>query len=133
MKSKQYNERIALFEKKYRDISLCLNKEQFKKEKLFIFVYNYYFSGILAQRMCDDLRQLCNSKFFCHHPFKLKNGYVIGSIFDYIKFCSTIKHIEQFINKHIDDDSNVEYRIIAKISKEEIEIIKNKFKITKFV
>lgn len=123
---------LTLLEERYRKESICLDDEQFKKEKLFLFIYNYYFSGILAQRMCDDLRQLCNSKFFCRHPFKLKDGYIIGSIFEYIKFRSLIKHIEQFIedtnnNKY----SSGELKILAKISKEEVEKVKDKFKIVK--
>lgn len=117
--------------KEYREKSLCLNEEQFKKEKLFVFVYNYYFSGILVKRMCHDPRQFCHSKFFCRHPFKLKDGYIVGSIFDRKRFCSTVKQIEQFIDKYINDDSNVECQVIAKISKEELEVVKNKFKITK--
>lgn len=129
MELKHYNERATFLEEMYRNLSLCLDEEQFKKEKLFVFVYNYYFSGILAQRMCDNLRQLCNSKFFCRHPFKLKDGYIIGSVMDYIRFRSLVKRIKQFIEKHINDNSNVEYRIIAKISKEEIEKMKNRFKI----
>ena len=133
MESKRHDERGAFFEKMYRDLSLCLDEEQFKKEKLFIFVYNYYFSGILAKRMCDNLRQFCNSKFFCRHPFKLKDGYIVGSIFDHKRFCSIVKRIEQFVDKYIDNDSNVEYQVIAKISKEELEVVKNKFKITKLI
>lgn len=129
MELKHYNERATFLEEMYRNLSLCLDEEQFKKEKLFVFVYNYYFSGILAQRMCDNLRQLCNSKFFCRHPFKLKDGYIIGFVMDYIRFRSLVKRIKQFIEKHINDNSNVEYRIIAKISKEEIEKMKNRFKI----
>ena len=129
MELKRCDKRGAFFEKMHRDLSLCLDEEQFKKEKLFTFVHHYYFSGILAQRMCDNLRQFCNSKLFCRHPFKLKDGYIVGSIFDYMKFCSIVKRIKQFIDKHIDNDSNVEYRIIAKISKEEIEKVENRFKI----
>lgn len=129
MELKHYNERATFLEEMYRNLSLCLDEERFKKEELFVFAHSYYFSGILAQRMCDNLRQFCNSKLFCRHPFKLKDGYIIGSIFDYMKFCSIVKRIEQFIDKYIDNDSNVEYKIIAKISKEEIEKVENRFKI----
>lgn len=128
MELKRYNKYEALL-KEYREKSLCLDEEQFKKEKLFAFVYNYYFSGIFIKRMCDNLRQFCHSKFFCRRPFKLKDGYIVGSIFEHKRFCSIVKRIKQFIDKYIDDDSNVEYQVIAKISKEEIEKVENRFKI----
>ena len=130
-KSAECIEAEKRFEEIYRKQSLCLDDERFKKEERFLFVYIYYIAGIFAQRMCSNVKELCGFWAFKKCSFKLKDGYIIGSVFDYIRFRSMVKRINRFIETTLKNESKSDDIIIAKISQEEIEKVKDKFKITK--
>lgn len=131
MESKRYNVYEAL-SKKYREESLCLDEDKLLKEDLFLFVYDYYAAGIIGRRMVHNLREYCRIDYlperFKPKAFKVVKGYIIGSLFDSIRFYRKIKKIEKFIEKNINSYC-LDDKVVAEISKEEIEKMKNRFKI----
>lgn len=121
--------------KEYRKESLCLDEDKFLKEDLFLFVYDYYVAGIIGRRMVHNLREYCRTnclpRWFKPKAFKVVKGYIIGSLLDSIRFYRKIKKIEKFIEKNI-NSLCIEDKVVAEISKEEIEKMKNRFRITLF-
>ena len=87
-------------EKEYRKNSLCLDDEWLNKEKRFTFICCFYTADDFTRRMCYDIKQFCYFDFTGRgrypNSFELKNGYIIGSIIDYIRFRSLIKKNEPF-------------------------------------
>ena len=138
------HQRRSYFNEFYRickEESICLNDEYFKKDKDFMFTCSYRFGNFSVLRLCHNLREYCKLNFYPLKPksFKLENGHIVGSVFDYIRFRSIIKHMKQFIEENINIDidkagyDDIEYKVIAKISQEEIEKVENIFKITKLI
>lgn len=134
---------------RYKKGSACLDDEFLKKHKCLMFTFDYYELGenSIFRRKYDNLKHLCytglgyrRSLFFPTIrpiPFKFENGHVVGNIFDHMRFCSQIKYIKQFIENHINDDIekcnwfDIENKVVAKISQEEIEKVEHLFKITR--
>lgn len=118
--------------KEYRKESLCLDEDKLLKEDLFLFVYDYYAAGVIGRRMVHNLREYCRIDYlperFKPKAFKVEKGYIIGSLFDSIRFYRKIKKIEKFIEKNINSYC-IDDKAVAEISKEEVEKMKNRFKI----
>lgn len=131
MESERYNVYEAL-SKEYREESLCLDEDKLLKEDLFLFVYDYYAASVGGRRMVHNLREYCRINYLPERlkpkAFKVVKGYIIGSLFDGIRFYRKIKKIEKFIEKNINGPC-VDDKVVAEISKEEIEKMKNRFKI----
>lgn len=131
MELKRYNKYEALL-KEYREESLCLDDDKLLKENLFLFVYDYHVTGIGGRRLVHNLKEYCRLNFLPRiikpKAFKVEKGYIIGSLFDSIRFYRKIKKIEKFIEKNINGPC-IDDKVVAEISKEEIEKMKNRFKI----
>lgn len=131
MNSKRWDKYKTLL-KEYREESLCLDEDKLLKEDLFLFVYDYYAAGEGGRRMVHNLREYCRINHlperFKPKAFKIVKGYIIGSLFDSIRFYRKIKTIEKFIEKNT-NSVYLEDKAVAEISKEEIEKMKNRFKI----
>lgn len=121
--------------KNYREESLCLDEDKLLKEDLFLFVYDYYAAGVGGRRMVHNLREYCRINHlperFKPKAFKVVKGYIIGSLFDSFRFYRKIKTIEKFIERNINSFC-LDDKAVAEISKEEIEKMKNRFRITLF-
>ena len=82
--------------------------------------------------MVHNLREYCRIDYlperFKPKAFKVEKGYIIGSLFDSIRFYRKIKKIEKFIEKNINSYC-IDDKAVAEISKEEVEKMKNRFKI----
>ena len=131
MNSKRCDKYKALL-KEYREESLCLDEDKLLKEDLFLFVYDYYAAGVGGRRMVHNLREYCRINYLPERlkpkAFKIVKGYIIGSLFDSIRFYRKIKKIEKFIEKNT-NSLYLDDKAVAEISKEEIEKMKNRFKI----
>lgn len=131
MNSKRWDKYKALL-KEYREESLCLDEDKLLKEDLFLFVYDYYAAGEGGRRMVHNLREYCRINYLPGwikpKAFKIVKGYIIGSLFDSIRFYRKIKKIEKFIERNINSFC-LDDKAVAEISKEEIEKMKNRFKI----
>ena len=131
MNSKRWDKSKALL-KEYREESLCLDEDKLLKEDLFLFVYDYYAAGEGGRRMVHNLREYCRINYLPGWikptAFKIVKGYIIGSLFDSIRFYRKIKKIEKFIERNINSFC-LDDKAVAEISKEEIEKMKNRFKI----
>ena len=121
--------------KEYREESLCLDEDKLLKEDLFLFVYDYYAAGVGGRRLVHNLKEYCRINYLSERikpkAFKVVKGYIIGSLIDGIRFYRKIKKIESYIEKNINSPC-ISDKVVAEISKEEIEKIKNRFRITLF-
>ena len=127
---KVYNK---LYER-YKNMSMCLNKDKFEKLERFGFICNHFSDT----EMC--CLRLTDPPMYPIHVFRIKNKQLYGSLFDYIRFKYTINEIKKFIkeadklyetrlknNRLYEDIINL--KVIADISKEEIKMMQNNFHI----
>lgn len=131
MELEYYNKYETLL-KEYREESLCLDDDKLLKENLFLFVYDYHIAGIGGRRLVHNLKEYCRINYLSERikpkAFKIVKGYIIGSLIDGIRFYRKIKKIEKFIEKNINSYC-LDDKVVAEISKEEVEKMKNRFKI----
>lgn len=131
MELEYYNKYETLL-KEYREESLCLDDDKLLKENLFLFVYDYHIAGIGGRRLVHNLKEYCRLNFLPRiikpKAFKVVKGYIIGSLIDGIRFYRKVKKIEGYIEKNINSPC-ISDKVVAEISKEEIEKMKNRFKI----
>ena len=118
--NKNYEEEYKKLEEK----SMCLNDKKLNSCKYFAFLHDAYCESA-SNSFCYMI--LTDPPVFPVFVFKLKNGYIIGNIFDYIRFKWRIRTINKQIKKY--SNVPVEKKVLVEISKRELDIMKKRFKI----
>ena len=109
----------AILYEEYEKQSLCLDEEVLKKAKSFAFIHDY------ENWSCGGIR-------FGYIGFPVdNNGYVYGSFFTYFRFKRAIREAKKYIKKYINKGYSAE-KVKAEILKREIEIMKKRFRFTKY-
>ena len=122
-KEVELRKEYAILYEEYEKMSLCLDEEVLKKVNSFAFIHDYesWFHGGIR---------------FGYIGFPVdNNGYVYGSFFTYFRFKFAIHNSKKYIKKYIGKNPFCCYmieKVKAEILKMEIEIMKKRFRFTKY-
>lgn len=120
------------FDEMYKELeekSMCLNSEKLNSYKYFAFLHDAYCESA-SDSFCYMI--LTDPPVFSIFTFELKNGYIVGHIIDYIRFKWRIRTIKKYIknyNKKYSNNISIEKKVLVEISKRELNMMKNRFKI----
>ena len=133
------SEKIQLYDELYKyhsNNSYCLNPDKFANSDIFVFLIDQH-----NLKESVDERSDIKLNTFPWEVFRIRDGYLYGSLLDYLRFKYRMRKIEKSIKniKYFDLDGienihpeDIESKVLAEITGKEIKIMKYRFKISLF-